>query len=419
MGFSSTLEGPDPDLEVQRVPNEDKTLAKTTIDMAYAKDSTQGSLNGYQEMVQRDDEVRMSDEVNDSFNVTKISADVASTSGNNNADTASENMPGVVTNLYVNVAVATRGDDSSTSSGNEEPEAAINGELDSWQPFIGNTKPTGSTYDDLDPSTPSTNNQDLLVEAITDGNHDSSSAAATNEHDAPVATNSSQEATNSTTHNQATEEGIPSEWDEEAENLSEKEEEDEWDRVRMRENEENVVWLRQVIDKETYIRNMAPQYYFLDLSSISPIQDSHLKRALTHLTRQWPWWRLRLRLRGPDRTPWICTEPLQPLHYQMVDSVESKWNSVEDIQQRHTNLWGGPLCTTTLHSYTSNTPDTTLATDSTADTTLTTDETTDNTLTTNGMAGTSLTTNETADTDLTTNGTADTALTTNSTADTT
>lgn len=63
--------------------------------------------------------------------------------------------------------------------------------------------------------------------------------------------------------------------------------EDSWfNRVQKRRNEEekDYAWLR-VIDKETYLKVMAPVYLLLEARSASPLQVHHVRLAVSHLSR--------------------------------------------------------------------------------------------------------------------------------------
>lgn len=131
--------------------------------------------------------------------------------------------------------------------------------------------------------------------------------------------------------------------------------EDSWfNRVQKRRNEEekDYAWLR-VIDKETYLKVMAPVYLLLEARSASPLQVHHVRLAVSHLSRMWPWWGVGVRHRGQERTPWLCVAPTQrpTLQVSGVDDDEDEdelWDLVDQQQWRHTKVAEGMLSSVTL-----------------------------------------------------------------------
>ncbi|XP_045108349.1 uncharacterized protein LOC123503035 isoform X2 [Portunus trituberculatus] len=131
--------------------------------------------------------------------------------------------------------------------------------------------------------------------------------------------------------------------------------EDSWlNRVQRRRNEEekDYVWLR-VIDKETYLKVMAPVYLLLEARSASPLHVHHVRLAVSHLSRIWPWWAVGVRHRGQERTPWLCVTPAQrpTLQVSGVDEEEDEnelWNLIDEQQWRHTKVAEGMLSSITL-----------------------------------------------------------------------
>nr|XP_045612227.1 uncharacterized protein LOC123766856 [Procambarus clarkii] len=501
MGFSTSMEGPDPRLDPDSRRISDAGEAKTSADMAHMKDTTQSSsINGQREV----DQCSSSDGVGKTIAVVDTN-DMAEASDNNNVDMfpASDSVAVFVATDNAKMSMETVGEDFHAVGGNQallttddnkqDSSTAAIGNQDSLTPTPSNQEQVAVSNSNHDASAPINSNQDSSApvgndEATTTDSQDTLAAtntdkdssvvfindnqsftvASTSDNQSPITTSPIQTTATITTQNVAKENenndqmeggetaenhsmnegwmwGNVEDWETDEvrnHNYLGKEEEEEEERLRLREEErcriieeEKVLWLKEVEDKEAYVRTMNPQYHSLDLCSTSPIQESHLRRALTHLARRWPWWRLRLRRRGASQTPWLCTEPLQPLHTQIAESDECKWSTMEEIQTQHKFLWGGPLCTATLlgNSHTPDTDPASLGTaaavdtppviDGTVDTILVTASTNDATLTTssNSADATLTTSSNSADATLTTSSnSADATLTTSSnSADTT
>lgn len=133
------------------------------------------------------------------------------------------------------------------------------------------------------------------------------------------------------------------------------ESEDSWfNRVQKKRNEEEkeYVWLRK-IDKETYLKVMTPMYLLLEVRAAYPLPVQHVRLAVSHLSRVWPWWGVGVRHRGQERTPWLCVAPTQrpTLQVSGVDDDEDEdelWDSVDQQQWRHTKVAEGMLSSVTL-----------------------------------------------------------------------
>lgn len=63
--------------------------------------------------------------------------------------------------------------------------------------------------------------------------------------------------------------------------------EDSWfnrEQKKRNEEEKDYVWLR-AIDKDTYLKVMAPLYLLLEVRSASPLEMKHVRQAVSHLSR--------------------------------------------------------------------------------------------------------------------------------------
>ncbi|KAG0717900.1 hypothetical protein GWK47_053516 [Chionoecetes opilio] len=137
------------------------------------------------------------------------------------------------------------------------------------------------------------------------------------------------------------------------------------------EEEKDYRWL-SVIDKASYLKAMTPVYLLLEVRSASPLEVQHIRHAVSHLSRMWPWWGISVRHRGQDQDPRAVrghppaplqrvTGPLCPVVARQPPTLPLRWIAVpwshwvlclvpcsSNRRQRSLQVGTGPMCPVVL-----------------------------------------------------------------------